>query len=161
MRHLKAGRRLGVPTGHRSSMIRNMVTSLMRHGRIQTTETRAKELRPVAERIITLSRRVLPSQLAALQGAELAAAKARRVHAVRMARRWIEDRDVLAKVFSEYAELFATRPGGYTRIFKLGLRQGDRAPMALIEILREPYTAKAAPSEGTDSDSGGDSEAAV
>ena len=143
MRHLKAGRRLGVPTGHRSSMIRNMVTSLMRHGRIQTTEARAKELRPVAERIITLSRRVIPSELAKLEGAELAAANARRVHAVRMARRWIEDRDVLQKIFGEYSEHFAKRPGGYTRIYKLGLRQGDRASMALIELVGEAYPAPA------------------
>lgn len=146
MRHLKAGRRLGVPTGHRSSMIRNLVTSLMQHGRIQTTEMRAKELRPVAERIITLSRRVTPSDLAKLEGQELAAAKARRVHAVRLARRWIEDRDVLAKVFSEYSEHFAQRPGGYTRIYKLGLRQGDRASMALIELVGEAYPPPAADS---------------
>ena len=135
MRHLKAGRRLGMDSSQRHALLRNLVTSLMQHGRIRITEARAKELRKVADRIITLSKRVIPETLEGLQGAELVTAKARRVHAIRQARLWIEDRDVLQKIFSEYSARFATRPGGYTRILKLGTRPGDMAKMVLIELV--------------------------
>lgn len=143
MRHLKSGNKLGLPASQRTAMLRNMVTSLMLHGRVRTTEAKAKELRRVAERIITLSRRVPNQSLAGLDGDALQQAKARRVHAIRLARRWITDRDVLAKVFSEYSDLYAQRPGGYTRIYKLGRRPGDQANMALIELVAEPYPAPA------------------
>jgi large subunit ribosomal protein L17 len=141
MRHLKAGRRLGLDSAHRGAMINNLVTSLMEHGRIRTTQARAKELRKVADRIITLSKRVPLSSLEGLEGEELRVARANRVHAIRMARRWITDRDVLQKVFSEYSARFQTRPGGYTRILKLGSRPGDQAAMVLIELV-EAYVAK-------------------
>jgi large subunit ribosomal protein L17 len=139
MRHLKAGRRLGLKPSHRKAMINNMVTSLMQHGRIRTTEARAKELRKVAERIITLAKRIQLDSLSGLEGTELATAKAKRVHAIRMARRWITDRDILTKVFTEYSSRYAQRPGGYTRILKLGSRPGDKAKMALIELVTEAY----------------------
>ena len=135
MRHQNSGRRLGVGSALRLSMMRNMVTDLMRYGRIQTTQARAKELRKFAERIITLSRRVTPAQLELLTGDALVAAKAVRLHAIRQARLMIEDRDVLQKLFSEYSTRYATRPGGYTRILKLGNRPGDQAKVVLIELV--------------------------
>jgi large subunit ribosomal protein L17 len=139
MRHLKGRKKLGLATGHRTAMVRNMVTSLMKHGRIRTTETRAKEVRRVADRIITLSKRVPNASLAGLQGTELTTARANRVHAIRMARRWIEDRTVLELVFSAYSDRYAQRPGGYTRLLKLGRRPGDQADMVLLELVAEPY----------------------
>jgi len=135
MRHLKSGRKFSIASDHRKAMFRNLVTSLMEHGRIRTTDQKAKELRSLADRIITLSKRVPASSLANLQGDDLKAAQARRVHAIRLARRWITDRDVLTKVFTEYSARFETRPGGYTRILKLGRRPGDQADMSLIELV--------------------------
>ncbi|MFZ5478708.1 MAG: 50S ribosomal protein L17 [Myxococcota bacterium] len=142
MRHLKAGRKFSIASDHRKAMFRNMVTSLMLHGRVRTTDEKAKELRKIADRIITLSKRVPPSQLTQLQGDELKQAQARRVHAIRLARRWITDRDVLTKVFTEHATHFEKRPGGYTRIYKLGRRPGDNARMSLIELVPEKYPAE-------------------
>ena len=146
MRHLNSGRKLGMDSSQRKAMLRNMVTSLMLHGRIRTTETRAKELRRIADRLITLGKRIPPSQLAALQGDELAQARAARVHAIRQVRRWVNDRDALDKVFNEYAERFQERKGGYTRLFKLGCRPGDNAPMNIIELI--PADLDAAPAAG-------------
>ena len=96
--------------------MRNMATSLMRHERIETTTAKAKELRPFAERLITLGRRG-------------------DLHARRLAGRSIADRDVLGKLFDDIGPRFAERPGGYTRILKLGNRRGDAAEMALIELV--------------------------
>ncbi len=137
MRHRKAGRKLGRNSSHRDAMFRNMVTSLMLHGRIRTTEPKAKELRRYAEKVITLGKRVTPSDLAGLDGDALVQAKASRVHAVRQVRKWVNDRDALSRVFDEYSERFKDRPGGYTRIYKLGERPGDNARMVLIELLGE------------------------
>ena len=148
MRHLKAGRRLGRNSAHRKAMYRNMVTSLMIHGRIRTTEAKAKELRKVAERMITLGKRVPPSALEGLEGDELNAAKAERVHYIRRVRRTITDRDALGLVFNDYAERFKDRPGGYTRIMKAGFRKGDQAPMAIIELVESMADAAAAKAEG-------------
>jgi large subunit ribosomal protein L17 len=143
MRHRKSGRKLGRTSSHRKAMYRNMVTSLMLHGRIKTTEAKAKELRKVADRIITLGKRVPLSSMDGLEGQELADAKAQRVHAIRLARRYIVDRDARDMVFGEYAERFKERPGGYTRIYKLGFRSGDNAPMTLIELVKEPVGERA------------------
>jgi large subunit ribosomal protein L17 len=98
-------------------LLRNLATSLFRHERIETTTAKAKELRPVAERLITLARRG-------------------DVHARRIAGRKIQDRDVLGKLFDDIAPRYAERPGGYTRILKLGTRKGDGAEMSLIELVR-------------------------
>jgi large subunit ribosomal protein L17 len=144
MRHLKRGRKFSIASDHRTAMFRNMVTSLMEHGRIRTTDQKAKELRSIADRIITLSKRVPFASLESLSGTELAVAKANRVHAIRLARRWITDRDVLTKVFTEYSVRYSQRPGGYTRILKLGRRPGDQAEMSLIELVTEPYPPVAA-----------------
>lgn len=144
MRHLSSGRGFGISSSHRKAMFNNMVTSLMEHGRIQTTVPKAKELRKIAERVITFAKKVPNAELAKLEGAELAAAKAKRVHAIRLARRYVDDRDVLQTIFTEYSDRYAARPGGYTRILRLGKRSGDNAEMALIELVTEPYPAPAA-----------------
>ena len=135
MRHLKSGRKLGRNSSHRKAMYRNMVTSLMAHGRIRTTEAKAKELRGIADRVITLGKRVPPSTLETLKGSELDSARAKRIHNIRRARKWVLDKAALGKVFSEYAEHFKERPGGYTRLYKTGFRPGDNAPMAVIELV--------------------------
>jgi large subunit ribosomal protein L17 len=122
-------------------MFRNMVTSLMLHGRIRTTEAKAKDLRGVAERILTLGKRIPPSALEGLSGDELATAKAQRLHNIRRARRTIADKEALGLVFGEYAERYKERPGGYTRVLKVGVRAGDNAPMAVIELVDHPRVA--------------------
>lgn len=154
MRHLKTGRKLGRNSSHRKAMYRNMVTSLMVHGRIRTTEAKAKELRRFAEKVITLGKHVAPSTLESLSGAELEKAQARRLYNFRRASYWVHDRAGLAKVFDEYAERYKERPGGYTRIYKVGYRAGDNAPMAVIELVGEaaPVT-----EEGPAADEAGDS----
>lgn len=140
MRHRHSGRQLGRNASHRKAMYRNMATSLLEHGRIKTTEAKAKELRKVVERLITLSKRVTPSAIeSAGSPAEAASLKAQRVHAVRQARQWVKDREVLQKLFSDYSERFENRPGGYTRILKIGRRAGDNAPMTIIELVEEAY----------------------
>ena len=135
MRHRKAGRRLGRNSAHRKAMYRNMVTSLMVHGQIQTTEAKAKELRRIADKVITMGKRVPPSTIEGLSGEALKAAQARRVHFIRRARRWVNNPEALERLFGEYAERHKLRPGGYTRIRKVGYRSGDQAPMALIELV--------------------------
>ncbi len=125
-------------------MYRNMVTSLLVHGRIKTTDSKAKELRRIADRVITMGSKVPPSALEGLSGDELKAAQARRLHYIRRARRWVNNREALERLFGEYAEKFSARPGGYTRILKVGYRSGDNAPMALIELVGDfdPSAAK-------------------
>lgn len=116
MRHRKRGRGLSRSPSHRRALLRNMAASLFRHERITTTTARAKELRPYAERLITLARRG-------------------DLHARRLAARRIADREILGKLFDDIGPRYAERPGGYTRILKLGNRQGDAADMALIELV--------------------------
>jgi large subunit ribosomal protein L17 len=116
MRHSVRGRQLSRKSSHRKMLMRNMATSLFLHGRIETTTAKAKELRPYAERLITLAKRG-------------------DLHARRLAAQKIQDHEVLARLFADIAPRFATRPGGYTRILKIGQRQGDAADMALIELV--------------------------
>lgn len=118
MRHRIKGRQLSRTKAHRRAMLRNMASSLFRHDRVETTSAKAKELRPYAERLITLARRG-------------------DLHARRQVERQIKDRDVTGRLFKEIGPRFAARPGGYTRILKLGHRQGDGAEMARIELLGE------------------------
>ena len=118
MRHRVRTRRLGVRTSHRKAMMRNMVTSLLEHGRIVTTITRAKELRRLADRMVTLG-------------------KDGSLHARRQALSVIRDRQVVAKLFDEWSPKFADRNGGYTRIVRLGPRRGDATMMAVIELAVE------------------------
>ena len=142
MRHRKSGRQLGRNSSHRKAMYRNMATSLLEHGQIKTTDAKAKELRKVVEKLITLSKRVTPTAIEEASGDAQAELKAKRLHAVRQARLWVKDRDVLQILFGEYSERYQDRPGGYTRITKIGRRHGDNAPMSLIELVEEPCEPK-------------------
>lgn len=136
MRHRKGGNKLNWDSSERRAALRNMVTSLVLHGQVLTTEARAKELRRFTEKVITIAKNA-PSttSIASLPETDAQSARARRVHAIRMAKRWVHDDVAMQRLFGEYVERFAGRPGGYTRIVKAGLRQGDRAPMAVIEIV--------------------------
>ncbi|MCL7487940.1 MAG: 50S ribosomal protein L17 [Desulfobulbaceae bacterium] len=116
MRHRKAGRKLGRTAAHRKAMLRNMVTSLFEHERIVTTVPKAKEARRVADKMITLAKRG-------------------DLHARRQAHSYIQSKDVVAKLFDEIQGQFADRQGGYTRIIRTGVRQGDAAPMAILELV--------------------------
>jgi large subunit ribosomal protein L17 len=118
MRHRAKGRQLSRTSSHRRALLNNMATSLFEHGRVITTEAKAKELRPFAEKLITLARRG-------------------DLHARRLVERRIKSRETLSRLFSEIGPRFAARPGGYTRILKLGHREGDGADIARIELLSE------------------------
>ncbi len=120
MRHRVGGKKLGRKTPHRISMFRNLVTSLLEHERIRTTLPRAKSIRPLAERMITLGKRET-------------------LHARRQALAFIKDPAVVAKLFSTLAPRFADRSGGYTRIIRLGFRDGDGAQMALLELIGSEF----------------------
>ena len=115
MRHLKAGRKLNRSSAHRRALLRNLVTSLLQHEHLQTTDAKAKEMRSWVDRMITLGKR-------------------NTVHARRQAAAFVRGRDIVKKLFDEIAPRFANRPGGYTRITKLGTRAGDAAPVSLIEL---------------------------
>lgn len=117
MRHRRKGRKLSRTASHKRATMRNMATSLFRHGRIETTSAKAKELRPYAERLITLAKRG-------------------DLHARRLAATKIQDRAVLGSLFDDIGPRYAERPGGYTRILKLGNRKGDAADMSLIELVK-------------------------
>ena len=119
------GPRLGGGPAHEQMMLRNLATSLIQHGRIETTETKAKRLRPVAERLVTFAKR-----------GDLASR--RRVQSQ------LTDKGAVHKLFTEIAPLVSDRNGGYTRITKLGYRKGDNAPMAVIELVLDPVVAKPA-----------------
>lgn len=132
MKHRVAGRKLGRTSMHRTALLRNLSTELFRHERIRTTLMKAKELRPFAEKLITLAKRET-------------------LHARRLVLRDIHDKDVVSKMFDTISSRFAQRPGGYTRIIKLGPRRGDNAEMALIELIGAEIGKKAAavPPAGT------------
>ena len=116
MRHRKSGRQLGRNTHHRRALFRSLVTSLLEHERIETTEAKAKEVRILADRIITLGKRG-------------------DLHARRRALAYVRTREVVGKVFSDLAGRFAARPGGYTRLIKTRRRIGDAARMVVIELV--------------------------
>ncbi len=131
MRHRNKGRQLGRTSTHKKAMLKNMVTSLMRHERIVTTVAKAKELRGVADRVITYAKHAA----AALAAATGDAKKAAGLHQRRLAARYVNDADVLHTVFADYAQRYDQRPGGYTRIMRIGWRRGDAAEMAIIELM--------------------------
>ena len=116
MRHNVAGRKFSRETSHRLAMYDNLVTDLLRHGKITTTEAKAKEVRMIADKMVTLG-------------------KDGTLDARRRAQGIVKDKEVLSKIFSEYAPRYTNRPGGYTRILKLSPRHGDGAPMALLEMV--------------------------
>ena len=132
MRHRVANRKLGRVTEHRLSMLRNQAQALLRYGHIETTVPKAKELRPFVERLITIARRGIAD-----------GGGGRALTARREVLRDIPDRDVVATLFTDIAPRFASRPGGYTRILRIGVRQGDATEMALIELIGSEYDPKA------------------
>ena len=119
----KFGSKLGRTTSHRKAMLRTMVTSLLKYEKIQTTEMKAKELRKVADKMITLGKRG-------------------DLHARRQAAAYVRERDVVGKLFGEMSERYKDRAGGYTRIVKSGYRAGDNAPMSIIEFVRNAEVEK-------------------
>lgn len=125
MQHNRAGRKLGRTTPHRRAMFRNQLASLFTHERIETTLPKAKDLRPLAEKLVTL-------------------AKSGSLHARRLALKSLPDKDAVKRLFDEIAPRFKERPGGYTRIMKLGKRQGDGAEVAIIEFVDYDYSQRQA-----------------
>lgn len=119
MRHLKAGRRLARTTEHRTALLRNLITQLLEHERVQTTQAKAKETRMWAEKIITLAKRG-------------------DLHARRQTLRVVRSKKAMAKLFGELKDRFQDRPGGYTRIIPLGFRVGDGAAISLLELVGRP-----------------------
>jgi large subunit ribosomal protein L17 len=122
------GPRLGGSPAHERLMLANLATSLFKHGKITTTETKAKRLRPLAEKLVTFAKRG-------------------DLHSRRRVLTVIRDRDVVGTLFDEIGPRFETRPGGYTRIVKAGIRKGDAAPMAIIELVGELVVATPAPAK--------------
>lgn len=118
MRHRVAGRKLDLPTDQRLALLKNLVRELIRHESIETTEPRAKEVRGMAEKVITT-------------------AKTDSLHARRQARRILNDEDLVKRLFDEVAPKFREKPGGYTRITKIGFRRGDAASMVKLELAPE------------------------
>ena len=116
MRHHRSGKKLGRDSAHRKALYSNLTGALIEHGRIRTTEAKAKAVRPIAEQLITLGRRG-------------------DVHARRQALAYLRSQDVVHKLFSDVGPRFADRPGGYSRIVKIGARPGDAAPMAYLELV--------------------------
>jgi large subunit ribosomal protein L17 len=142
MRHRVSHRKLGRVTEHRIAMLRNQAQALLKFERLETTVPRAKELRPFVERIITLAKR-------GLAGGE---ANGRSLHARRLVLRDIHDREVVSKLFDTIAPRFEARPGGYTRILRIGYRRGDSAEVAQIELVGSEYdpNAETAKADGTE-----------
>jgi large subunit ribosomal protein L17 len=128
MRHRNARRKLGRTSAHRIALLRNMVTSLLDHEQIETTDAKAKELKRYADKMITLGKRG-------------------DLHARRQALRVVKSADVTRKLFSELAERYRSREGGYTRVLKLRTRVGDAAPISLVELVDRPAPTKAKPTE--------------
>jgi large subunit ribosomal protein L17 len=122
VRHARSGKKLGRDSAHRKALYSNLAGALIEHGRIKTTVTKAKAVKPIAEQMITLGRRG-------------------DLHARRQATAFLRSRDVVHKLFADVAPLFKDRPGGYTRIVKIGPRQGDAAEMAYLELVNEEYVA--------------------
>jgi large subunit ribosomal protein L17 len=123
VRHARTGKKLGRDSAHRKALYSNLAGALIEHGRIRTTVTKAKAVKPIAEQMITLGRRG-------------------DLHARRQATSFLRSRDVVHKLFAEVAPLFKDRPGGYTRIVKIGPRAGDSAEMAYLELVDDEYVAK-------------------
>ena len=144
MRHRVAHRKLGRVTEHRIAMLRNQATALLRHEHLTTTVARAKELRPFVERLITIAKR----------GVADGAANGKALHARRLVMYDVQDREVVAKLFETLAPRFASRPGGYTRLLRLGFRKGDSAEVAQVELVGSEFNPKAKADTGTKGDAG-------
>src|SRR5215469_6832197 len=133
MRHRVAHRKLGRVTEHRIAMLRNQATALLLHEHLTTTVPRAKELRPFVERIITIAKR----------GVAKGAANGHTLNARRLVMQDLQDRDVVTKLFDTLAPRFAARPGGYTRLLRLGYRKGDSAEVAQVELIGSEFDPRA------------------
>jgi len=133
MRHNVAHRKLGRVTEHRVALLRNQAIALLRHERIETTMPKAKELRPFVERLITIAKR----------GVAAGEANGKALHARRLVLAELPDKDVVGKLFDTLAPRFAERPGGYTRILRVGFRRGDAAEVAHVELVGSEYNPKA------------------
>lgn len=149
MRHQKTGKKLGRNSSHRKAMFRNMVTSLFKHDQLETTDAKAKELRPIAEKMIGLAKRG-------------------DLHARRQVLAYIKDKSVTHRLFAEIKDRFLDRQGGYVRIVKKGNRKGDGAPVSVIQLLQTEIAKKKGKKKGKtaavstpDSDSGSKSAKAV
>jgi len=118
MRHRVAGRKFGLPSDQRRALLKGLLRALLKHGEIETTEPRAKDVRSIVEKVVTT-------------------AKANDLHARRQARRWLNDEDLVKVLFDTIAPRYAERPGGYTRITKIGFRRGDAAPMVKLELIAD------------------------
>lgn len=118
MRHRVAGRKFGLPSDQRMALLNGLVRSFVKYGQIQTTETRAKDVRCIVEKVITFS-------------------KTNDLHSRRMARRVLNDESLVKYLFDTVAPKVASRPGGYTRITKIGFRRGDAAPMVVLELVED------------------------
>ena len=134
MRHNLAHRKLGRVTEHRLALLRNQAIALLRHERIETTMPKAKELRPFVERLITIAKR----------GVAAGEANGKALHARRMVMAEIPDKAVVGKLFETLAPRFAERPGGYTRILRVGFRRGDSAEVAQVELVGSEYNPRQA-----------------
>jgi len=137
MRHRKAHRKLGRVSEHRTALLRNQATALLMHEHIETTVPKAKELRPFVEKIITIAKR----------GVKAADPKGKTLAAKRQVAEDVHNPEVVAKLFESLAPRCADRPGGYTRILKLGARRGDAAEVALIELIGSEFDPKKAEAE--------------
>jgi large subunit ribosomal protein L17 len=133
MRHRVAHRKLGRVTEHRIAMLRNQATALLRYEHLTTTVPRAKELRPFVERLITIAKR----------GVSDGGANGKALHARRLVMQDLQDREVVAKLFDTLAPRFAERPGGYTRLLRLGFRKGDAADVAQVELVGSEFNPRA------------------
>ena len=134
MRHNLAHRKLGRVSEHRTALLRNQAMALIRHERIETTMPKAKELRPFVERLITIAKR----------GVASGEADGKSLHARRLVLAELPDKDVVGKLFESIAPRFAERPGGYTRILRVGFRRGDSAEVAQVELVGSEYNPKTA-----------------
>jgi large subunit ribosomal protein L17 len=118
MRHRVAGRKFGLPSDQRMALLKSLVRALVKYGEIETTETRAKDVKSIAEKLITTAR-------------------TNDLHSRRLVRRWLNDEDLVKVVFDTVAPKFTSKPGGYARITKIGFRRGDAAPMVKLELIAE------------------------
>src|SRR5689334_23995650 len=141
MRHRVAHRKLGRVTEHRIAMLRNQATALLRYEHLTTTVPRAKELRPFVERLISIAKRATVNGSARKTSDGDGAGRA--LHARRLVMQDLQDRDVVSKLFDSLAPRFADRPGGYTRLLRVGYRKGDSAEVAQVELVGSEFNPRA------------------
>jgi large subunit ribosomal protein L17 len=155
MRHRVAHRKLGRVTEHRISMLRNQATALLQHEHLTTTVPKAKELRPFVERLITVAKRGLAAHQGTGSAGEGGVPNGHLLTARRLVMQDLQDRDVVAKLFETIAPRFASRPGGYTRLLRLGARRGDGADVAQVELIGSEYDPRAKEKAETPGEPGG------